>query len=697
VLSVGFRSDVGPRPHCDPRQVYVASFNTAVQALQVLMQATAVGALAGESGAGGSSTRAASGFGTDVPPVPSTRFYRALYAKLASPDLRVSNKHSLFLNLLFKAVKADPLPARAAAFLKRLLQVAASSPVSFAAGALILVSEVLAARENVWRLLTSPPKPDKPSKPGGGAGGGEKDGEDDSGSDEGASGDPSGSDEEAGGHTVKAGARVTLTGLVGAAHLNGMQGVARELDGDRWVVVVRGEAAPLRVKPQNLRPAQGAGNAAAGGLGAATAAAAAADPALAHLLRYDPMKREPEHAGAAGAQLWELVALQAHFHPTIRHFTAQLLKRARITYPGDPLEDFTAMRFLDKFVYKNPKKRRGKGDGDGSDDEEEARPVSRMAKDKGPGRESEPVVNSVEWMQRSSEALAPEDMFFFRYFSQKDERQSDAKRKAKAKEMDERREREEMEEVEAVTGVEDSGDSGSEGSDGEAAFSASGSEESDVDSSDEEVMDMGGGSGAEVDDDDSDGEDMDMGGGFAAEEEAEASGEEDSEDGYSDMEDISDDEAPVKGKKVASKGDAEQEMMREIEAGIGSDDSDVEFNTRLQAGGGGNWKDEGEDMDNDSDDSSAGGEEAMGGMFHEGDHSDEDGDARGGKKARKGKGAVFASADDYAHLLENDPGSGGESDDQMGGRRGGGRGGGRGRGRGAGNRGRGGAGRGRGR
>ena len=189
-----------------------------------------------------------------------------------------------------------------------------------------------------------------------------------------------------------------------------------------------------------------------------------------------------------------------------------------------------------------------------------------------------------------------------------------------------------------------------------------------MDSSDEEVMNMGGGSDAEVDDDDSR-EDMDMGGGFAAEKDAEDSGEEDSEGGYSDMEDISDEEAPVKGKKVASKGDAEQEMMREVEAGIGSDDSDVEFNTRLQAGGGGNWKDEREDMDNDFDDSSAGGEEAMEGMFDEGDHSDEDGDARGGKKARKGKGfSVFASADDYAHLLENDPGSGGESDDQMSGR-----------------------------
>lgn len=28
-----------------------------------------------------------------------------------------------------------------------------------------------------------------------------------------------------------------------------------------------------------------------------------------------------------------------------------------VTYTGNPLEDFTTIRFLDRFVYKNPKKR----------------------------------------------------------------------------------------------------------------------------------------------------------------------------------------------------------------------------------------------------------------------------------------------------------------------------------------------------
>jgi len=28
----------------------------------------------------------------------------------------------------------------------------------------------------------------------------------------------------------------------------------------------------------------------------------------------------------------------------------------QISYDGDPLADFTAMRFLDRFVYRNPKK-----------------------------------------------------------------------------------------------------------------------------------------------------------------------------------------------------------------------------------------------------------------------------------------------------------------------------------------------------
>ena len=84
---------------------------------QVLMQATAAAppALKGAT----NSTAA------DGTMVPSQRFYRALYTKLSSWELRGSSKHALLLNLVFKALKADPKPMRVLAFLKRLLQVAA--------------------------------------------------------------------------------------------------------------------------------------------------------------------------------------------------------------------------------------------------------------------------------------------------------------------------------------------------------------------------------------------------------------------------------------------------------------------------------------------------------------------------------------------------------------------------------------------
>ena len=51
------------------------------------------------------------------------RFYSALYAKLLSPDLGGASNAVLFLNLVYKAIKADKEASRAAAFSKRLLQV----------------------------------------------------------------------------------------------------------------------------------------------------------------------------------------------------------------------------------------------------------------------------------------------------------------------------------------------------------------------------------------------------------------------------------------------------------------------------------------------------------------------------------------------------------------------------------------------
>jgi ribosome biogenesis protein MAK21 len=86
----------------------------------------------------------------------SDRFYRALYAALLQPALPTSTKASMLMALLFKAVKEDVSDKRAAAFVKRLLQVAAHAPSGLACGTLLIVSELLKSRAALWSAVLQP-------------------------------------------------------------------------------------------------------------------------------------------------------------------------------------------------------------------------------------------------------------------------------------------------------------------------------------------------------------------------------------------------------------------------------------------------------------------------------------------------------------------------------------------------------------
>ena len=114
------------------RLVHTAPFTVGLQALMLLFQL-----LAGRGAA-------------------SDRFYRALYAALLAEGARAGGKAPQFLALLFKAMKADPSAKRCAAFAKRLLQVCAVAPPSWAAGALLLLSEVLKAQPALWAGVQQP-------------------------------------------------------------------------------------------------------------------------------------------------------------------------------------------------------------------------------------------------------------------------------------------------------------------------------------------------------------------------------------------------------------------------------------------------------------------------------------------------------------------------------------------------------------
>lgn len=70
---------------------------------------------------------------------------------------------------------------------------------------------------------------------------------------------------------------------------------------------------------------------------------------------YDARKRDPRWAGAELTCLWELVPLLFHFHPSVALHAGQLLEAKPVTTTAD-LSLNTLSHFLDRFVYRNPKK-----------------------------------------------------------------------------------------------------------------------------------------------------------------------------------------------------------------------------------------------------------------------------------------------------------------------------------------------------
>lgn len=114
------------------RLVHTAPFPVAVQALMLMWQL-----LAGRGAV-------------------SDRFYRALYAVLATDGPCTSSKATMFLALLFKAMKADPSSKRVAAFAKRLLQSASYGPPAYGCGAVLLLSEVMKVQPSLWAGVQQP-------------------------------------------------------------------------------------------------------------------------------------------------------------------------------------------------------------------------------------------------------------------------------------------------------------------------------------------------------------------------------------------------------------------------------------------------------------------------------------------------------------------------------------------------------------
>lgn len=127
---------------------------------------------------------------------------------------------------------------------------------------------------------------------------------------------------------------------------------------------------------------------------------------------YDIHSRNPLYAGAEFINLWELLFLKDSFHPSVSLFAHQFSNSKEIKYSGDPLLDFTTSRFLDRFVYRNPKKQPE------SLDQNVHNRVFGNRKLKSRTSKLLPV-SSNEYLQQKSQNVPVEEQFIYQYLQKR--------------------------------------------------------------------------------------------------------------------------------------------------------------------------------------------------------------------------------------------------------------------------------------
>ncbi|XP_059686855.1 CCAAT/enhancer-binding protein zeta isoform X2 [Gavia stellata] len=312
--------------------LHLVNFGTSVQALMLLFQVM------------------------DSQQTVSDRYYAALYRKLLDPALATCSKPSMFLNLVYKSLKADVVLRRVKAFVKRLLQVTCGQMPPFICGTLYLLSELLKVKPELRVQLQDHVESEDEEC--------FKDQED----------AEAGEEEFVDADKVEGEKRSTTENSVKTNDSNSTASWVHHLN-----------------------------------MGGRKSGAS-----------YDPMHRSPLYCGAESTSLWELKKLSEHFHPSVALFAKTILEGNHIQYSGDPLQDFTLMRFLDRFVYRNPKLRKGK--------ENTSSVVMQPKKKQFMKDMQNHAVNSKEFRAKDESKIPVDEVFFHRFYSKFDKRREKQKR-----------------------------------------------------------------------------------------------------------------------------------------------------------------------------------------------------------------------------------------------------------------------------
>ena len=290
----------------------------------------------------------------------SDRFYRVLYDSLIDPRLANCSKQAMYLNLLFRAIKAEVSAKRVAAFVKRLSQILSIHQPPFVCGALYLLGEV-----SLWQTLQAA-QANRPTKL----------------------------------FNLSPGLSSMLTEPEDLADIEIYKDITEDIKPS--------DAAAPEVCTKGIEDTQST-------------------------TRYDGRKRDPQYANASNSCLWEITPLLHHFHPSVALHASQLLVGATVTTTPD-LELHTISHFLDRFVYRNPKK---VVNGKNSLMKPGAAGLDRsgmVLMRKGVSSTADCRVNTEAFVAKDTSQVPVDQLFFHKFFSKKqDESKAQEAKKDKRK------------------------------------------------------------------------------------------------------------------------------------------------------------------------------------------------------------------------------------------------------------------------
>jgi len=152
---------------------------------------------------------------------------------------------------------------------------------------------------------------------------------------------------------------------------------------------------------------------------------------------YDARKRDPSHAQADLSCLWELLPLQAHYHPSVHVLASKIVHQEAIKEKPDPTI-YTLMNFLDKFSFRNAKAKTQAVHGNSI-----MQPMAGTSKASDylitsrDGDRTHDPVNSESFWRKKVDDVRDDEVFFHTYFEKAGKaKQADKKAKKNKKKDD---------------------------------------------------------------------------------------------------------------------------------------------------------------------------------------------------------------------------------------------------------------------